>query len=164
MAKVRIDYPTPAPQQVDQRSVMPAMPALPPSNPLLSLFGLGNLIRPVQATPAPRAIPSPVANYGTNDTGRTTPFNPNPSFSNNTTLPMSAPTWPSGSGGAPMPFGGFLGAIISAAKGKGGETYEAALRERPADIQRLVSMSRLPPDQRSSNSGGFLGGLFDNRG
>ena len=84
---------------------------------------------------------------------------------------MAAPTYPNGSGtqpatpGTSSPFGGFLGALMGLFGGKNpsqSSDYEAALRERPADIQRLVSMSKRPAE--SSNAGGFLGGLFDKKG
>lgn len=122
---------------------------------------------------------TPYTNYGVNNTGRTLSPNPNPSFSLNTTLGQAkAPTYPDGSGGTSMqgganptatgasdPFSGFLGGLFSLLTGKkqttGGDQYEAALRERPEDIQRLVSMTQRPASERSANYGGFLGGMFD---
>lgn len=124
---------------------------------------------------------TPVSAYGVNDTGRTTPFAPNPTYTNTTTLPMAGPTYAPGSGSQSMqggsapaaatndPFGGFLGGLIGLLTGKKQTAqddgqYEAALRERPADIQRLVSMTQATPAQRGQNAGGFLGGLFDDKG
>jgi hypothetical protein len=129
------------------------------------------------ATAAP--VRTPVSSYGENNTGRTTPFAPNPTYANRTTLPMGGPVYPNGSGSpsgqgggaAPAgqsndPFSGFLGGLLSLLTGKkpgaGGDgEYEAALRERPDDIQRLVSMTKNPTG--GTNAGGFLGGLFDEK-
>lgn len=131
---------------------------------------------------------TPYTNYGTNDTGRTLSPNPHPSYSVNSTIAHGAPTYPDGSGTAsrqnPQPTGaggstsplaglfgnseasknpflGFLGALLGINGPTQKPTYEAALRERPEDIQRLVSMTRRPPEERSTNAGGFLGGMFD---
>lgn len=163
--------PAPAPAPVLQPAPMPQAPNW-------SLFGipLPGARPPVAPAPGAAGGASPVASHGVNDTGRTTPFNPNPSFANNTTFGSAgAPAYPAGSGspssqggGAPSssnPLGmlGSLFAMLGLPMGQQGAQYEAALRERPADIQRLVSMSRRP-EERSQNSGGFLGGMFDNRG
>jgi hypothetical protein len=117
-----------------------------------SLFGLGP-----QQVPPVDPTRTPVSSYGVNDTGRTYPIAPNPTYANNTTLDkkgkpaFAPPAWAypgsgatAGTGGSSSPFGGFLGALLAGLTGKnpvaGG--YEAALRERPKDIQALVSMTR----------------------
>lgn len=136
---------------------------------------------PTGAT-TPEKVYTPYTNYGVNDSGRTLDPNPNPSFALNTTLGAAgAPSYPSGSGtpsrqgpggsnptptgSASDPFGGFLGGLLSLfgikKPGEGEAPYEAALRERPDDIQKLVSMTRRPAAERGQNYGGFLGGMFD---
>lgn len=141
-----------------------------------ALYGLDDPNRNKASAPAasaPMMLPPGGNNYGVNDTGRTYPYNPNPSYSNNTTVPMSAPTYPAGSGGggstssAADPFGGFLGGLLGLLTGRKPQqsgAYEPALRERPEDIQALVSMTRMPPEMRGKNAGGFLGGMFDDKG
>lgn len=129
---------------------------------------------PAQATPATAsAAPpvTPVSAHGVNDTGRTLPFNPIPTMPNYQTTNgasgasgawagAGAPVQTSGGGtSAPAPvssgfgilsalFGGGFGGTQKPVVNKKGQVvsqpYEAALRERPADIQGLVSMSRQP--------------------
>lgn len=136
---------------------------------------------PAGAT-TPEKTYTPYTNYGVNDTGRTLSPNPNPSFALNTTMGAAgAPSYPTGSGSASLqgganpaptgssssPFGGFLGGLIGLLTGKKpvaeSAPYEAALRERPDDIQQLVSMTRRPAAERGQNYGGFLGGMFDDK-
>lgn len=143
-----------------------------------ALYGLDDPSRGQQPAPAPAPtvlgaaeapVRTPVSSYGVNDTGRTLPFAPVPTFANNTTLGAAkAPTWAGGgdagaSSGSisgvstSTPFGGLLSMLFGGGQQSGG--YEAALRERPEDIQRLVSMTRNPT--QGQNAGGFFGGMFD---
>ncbi len=172
MARVVINRPATLPPVAAPAPVPPA-PA--PARPTWSFFGIPlpgpNMgAAPAPAQPVTPTGATPISAYGINDTGRTTPFNPNPSFANNTTLGAArAPAYPAGSGsasGSSSASGalGILSPLLALFGLQQGNQYEAALRERPADVQRLVSTSRLPPEQRSQNAGGFLGGLFDNRG
>lgn len=108
---------------------------------------------------------TPVSAYGVNDTGRTLPFNPNPtqpdyrSVENgkgfgSVSMPGGGQSqqYQSGSSGGfdGLPssrLGGLLGFLFGRLGGGFGqkeEPYEAALRERPGDIQNLVSMTRNP--------------------
>jgi len=77
-------------------------------------------------------------------------------------VPGGAPAPPSSSA-PPQAFDGFLGSIIGALRGGTGNVTgnQPALRQRPEDIERLVSMSQHP---RGSNAGGFFGGMFDDKG
>ena len=104
---------------------------------------------------------TPVSAYGVNNTGRTLPFNPNPTQPDYRSVENGK-----GFGSVSMPGGGqsqqyqggsssggnnFGGGLLSFLFGWPGggfgqkeEPYEAALRERPGDVQNLVSMTRKP--------------------
>jgi hypothetical protein len=143
------------------------------SQPAFSFFGIPFGKKPVYSN-VTKEVPAytPVSNYGVNDTGRTLPFNPNPTQPNYRTVtgpaasPYRAPQWAGGgtsqqyqgggSSGGSMGggdgIGGLLGWLLGGLPGQQEEPYEAALRERPGDVQNLVSMTRKP---------GFGGGTVD---
>ena len=62
-----------------------------------------------------------------------------------------------------QPFGGFLGGLAGMMPNAAQPQVPQgqALRQRPADIERLVSMSQ---SARGTNAGGFFGGMFDDKG
>ena len=151
-----------------------------PMNNFFRAFGITgappNVAQPAAAMPpgatppgSPAPAHTPISAYGINDTGRTTPFAPNPSFANMTTLGAgAAPTYADGSGGVGQSpggngrsFEGLLGMLFGQGNGQQ-QPYEAALRERPSDIQSLVSS--VSQGRAGPNPGGFLGGLFDKKG
>lgn len=94
-------------------------------------------------------VRTPVSSYGVNDTGRTLPFNPNPTSSNYRTTqgpgssPYRAPQWAGGGESQQYQGGSSPDGLLGFLFGRQ-EPYEAALRERPGDIQNLVSMTRKP--------------------
>jgi hypothetical protein len=151
-------------------------------------FGL-----PAQQPQQPQQLHNPAASYGVNDTGRTTPFAPNPTFAAGEKDKYKGPTWAypgpqytngggQQSGGLGGGAGGLLGMLFGMSpeyqnsnspfarmfmnaqqKQQGQPLYEAALRERPEDIQRIVSMTRGENGQ-TFDTDGFLGGLFGKKG
>lgn len=138
------------------------------TQPAFSFFGIPFGKKPVY-TEQTKEVPlrTPVSSYGVNDTGRTYPFNPNPTMPDYRSVDNGKGTgsvsWAgggasgqSGGGGSAQGGDGLLGGILAMILGKNqpaqSAPYEAALRERPGDVQNLVSMTRKP---------GFGGGTVD---
>jgi hypothetical protein len=131
------------------------------SQPAFSFFGIPFGKKPVYSD-VTKTVPAytPVSNYGVNDTGRTYPFNPNPTMPDyrsvdngkgtgsvswaggGTSQQYGAGGGSGGSGGSDNPFMGLLSMIFG--NKQQSAPYEAALRERPGDVQNLVSMSKRP--------------------
>ena len=116
------------------------------SEPAFSFFGMPFGSKPVYSD-VQREVPlrTPVSSYGINDAGRTYPFNPNPTAADYRTVygSASAPQWANTGGTkrtALLP--GLFGKLLNLKSTP--EPYEAALRERPGDVQNLVSMTRRP--------------------
>lgn len=146
-------------------------------SPAFQFFGIpiGRKVTPVYED-VTRTVPNygPASSYGVNDTGRTTPFNPNPTMPDYRSVDNGKGTgsvdWAGGGqsqqytgpGGnaAPAaqasPFMGLLATLfgkLPGAQQQQAQPYEAALRERPADIQNLVSMTRRPGFGQGGGSG-----------